>query len=521
MPAVGGDETWSRPFERRYPVTSQALEIERKYELDAAVPLADLLTDLPGVAAVDGPHVHELDAVYYDTPDLRLARSKATLRRRTGGTDAGWHLKLPAGGQGERLEHRLPPGRAGRAVPAALVDLTLARTRGVRPAPVVRLRTTRTQWNLLDPDGAVLAELASDDVTAQTMGESSTISAWHEVEVELATGGRALLDAVEQRLSEVGARPSGSASKLSRALAERLAEVTPPAPELRSGSAGAVVLVHLRAQVDAITDQDPALRRDEPDSVHRLRVAARRARATLQSCRRVLDRERTDALVRELRWLGRVLAPARDAEVQRGRLLEQLGALPDELVVGPVVSRVDSHFLREYTEAREAALVQLRGARYLALLDALHELLAEPPLTRAGRRSARAVLPGEVRRAQRRVRRALAGEWSDHALHEARKAAKRARYVAELTAPVVGRRARRSAKRLKAVQTLLGHHQDSVVAAAVLRELGMRSHLDGENGFTPGVLLGRELVAAERLREELPAVWQRADARRTRAWQKR
>lgn len=502
-------------------VTSQALEIERKYELDGVLPELSF-DDLPGVAAVDGPQVHELDAVYYDTDDLRLARARVTLRRRTGGTDAGWHLKLPGGAPGERLEHRLPPGRSGRTVPAPLVDLTLARTRGATLRPVVRLRTTRHQRNLVDADGAVLAELASDDVTAQTMGASSTVTAWHELEVELVGGDAELLDAMERRLFAVGARPSASASKLGRALADQLSAVAAPAP-LPPGSAAAAVLGYLGDQVERLADRDPAVRKDEPGAVHDLRVAARRARSTLRACRRVLDRERTAEVAAELKWLGRVLAPARDAEVRRSRLLGQLADLPDELVVGPAVSRVDSHFLREYTDAHQAALLALRGPRYLALLDALHALLADPPLAPRALSSARKVLPGEVRRAQRRVRRALASSsalpsLSDEALHEARKAAKRARYAAELAVPRLGEPARRSARRLKAVQRVLGEHQDRVVARAVLRDLGMRANLDGENGFTYGVLLGRELVLAEHVRSQVSAVWQRADSRKARRW---
>ncbi len=534
---------------------TQALEIERKYDLDGSVDLP--LDGLPGVASVAGPRHHDLEAVYYDTADLRLAGAGVTLRRRTGGTDAGWHLKLPAGAPGERVEHRLPPGR-GRTVPKELVDLTLARTRGMPLGPVARLRTARTQWDLVGDDGAVLAEVVSDEVSAQTMGESTTMTAWHELEVELAGGRRDLLDAVEARLRDAGARPSDSTSKLGRVLADQLAAAASDGSSSVSSSAGAVprsaadaVLGYLRTQLEEITRRDPLVRKDEPDSVHRMRIAARRARSTLQSFRGVLDRERTADLVGELKWLGAVLAGARDAEVQRGRLATRLRALPSELVVGPVVSRVDAHFFREYTRAHETVVVELRGQRYLALLDALHELLADPPLTPRATKRAKAVLPGEVARAQRRVRRALDrydalggsaqdtgsagdaqdtgseaaalgaapdGDARDTALHDARKAAKRARYAAEAAATALDKPAHRSAKRLKAVQGLLGDFQDAVVARAVLRDLGMRAHIDGENAFTHGVLLGREIERADALRARLPQVWHRADSGKARRW---
>jgi CHAD domain-containing protein len=510
-------------------MVTETLEVERKY--DADIPVEPSLDGLSGVSAIDGPQRHSLEAVYFDTDDLRLARAGITLRMRTGGDDAGWHLKLPTGAVGARIEVRLPPERSATAVPEELVELTLSRTRGARLRPVGRLRTARTRWRLLDGDGGVLAEVVSDEVTGETVGasgdESAALTHWHEFEVELVHGTDDLLDAIGARLSESGARPSASVSKLGRLLGDRLAEANPPVRPRKKGepSAGDAVLDYFRTQVEAIVRYDPSVRRDEPDAVHQMRVAARRARSTLQAFRRVLDRERTADLISELRWLGTVLAEARDTEVQRDALLERLRSLPVELVVGPVVSRVDSHFFRVHVKAREAMLAQLRGPRYLALLEALHALLDDPPLTGQGERRAGTVLPGQVRRAQRRVRRAIdryradpAGPGRDIALHDARKAAKRARYTAEAATPMIGKPAKRTAKRLKAVQSLLGDYQDGVVARGVLRDLGMRAHLAGENGFSYGLLLGQELDRAARLRDELPQVWRRAETAKACRW---
>src|SRR5215467_16034087 len=100
------------------------LETERKYEAGADAVLPDL-AGLPGVAATSGPQEFQLDADYFDTADLRLLRAGITLRRRRGGHDAGWHLKLPAGPH-TRREIRLPLGRAGGRVPAELASLVKA-----------------------------------------------------------------------------------------------------------------------------------------------------------------------------------------------------------------------------------------------------------------------------------------------------------------------------------------------------------------------------------------------------------
>src|SRR5690349_9165084 len=145
-------------------MTDGHLEVERKFDVDDGFALPDL-SGVDGVAAADPPVEHALEAVYHDTADLRLARARVTLRRRTGGTDAGWHLKLPAAA-GARQEVREPLGRAVKTPPKALRDLLLGITRGAPTAPVTTLRTRRLATVLRDADGRALAEIADDSVQA-------------------------------------------------------------------------------------------------------------------------------------------------------------------------------------------------------------------------------------------------------------------------------------------------------------------------------------------------------------------
>ena len=83
-------------------VATVVRETEQKYDLDAggsaALDAMQARTGTAGVAACSRPGEQLLDAVYYDTADLRLIRAGVTLRR-TGGQDAGWHLRLPAGAE--------------------------------------------------------------------------------------------------------------------------------------------------------------------------------------------------------------------------------------------------------------------------------------------------------------------------------------------------------------------------------------------------------------------------------------
>ncbi|MER5706472.1 CYTH and CHAD domain-containing protein [Streptomyces sp. NPDC002122] len=519
-------------------------EVERKYEATGETRLPDL-TRVPGVSAVVDRGVVELDAVYYDTPDLRLAADALTLRRRTGGEDEGWHLKFPVA-SGIRDEIRAP---LADTLPGELAGLLRSRTRDAEVVPVVRLRSARDVRHLVDAKGGLLAELSVDTVRAERLlggapgrapggAFGGAEAAWTEIEVELADAeagtdaGTALLDAVEKRFKKAGIRPSASASKLARALAETETETAPhapvttpaPGPDLAPGTAGHAVLAYVREQVDAIVALDPAVRRDLPDAVHQLRVACRRLRSALRSYRKVLDRDVTEPVGAELKWLAGELGAARDQEVLTERLRGRIDALPRALRLGPVRGRLRSWAAVRARGGRRRTLAALDSARYLALLDTLDELLADPPLRKAAARDARTVLARAVlkdhARLAARVDRALAldpGQDRDLALHAARKAAKRARYAAEAAAPALGKPARRLAKRVKSVQSLLGEHQDGVVAREALRELATQAHAAGESAFTWGLLHGREDAEAAAGERDLPAAWARAAAPEIRA----
>ncbi len=472
------------------------VETERKYDAGASATLPALRT-IPGVTEVAGPRAERLEAVYFDTADLRLARYGATLRRRTGGSDAGWHLKVPSGPD-SRTELRLPlddrPEGATNAPPDELADLTFGMTRGSEIRPVARIRTERQVWELLDGSGEAIAELTDDRVDARLLGESATVDRWREVEVELTGAGTpAVLDKTEKVLRKAGIRPAAHGSKLARVLP------APTTPKTDGKSAGAVVLAYLRTQVDAIVTQDLRVRRDAPDAVHQMRVAARRLRSALRSYKKLL--RGTKPLADELRWLGRKLAEARDLEVQSGHFHAEIDALPAELVVGPVSARLTRHYGPAAAEARRTVLKALADRRYRRLLDTLDRLVVDPPFTGRANRKAAKELPKHARRTYRRTARRRA---SGAPLHEVRKAAKRYRYALEVAAPDSPAR-----KHAKALTKVLGKHQDGVVARPVLRDLGMKAHLAGENGFTYGLLHEREQARCDAAERAYPKAWKK------------
>lgn len=490
-------------------------EIERKYESDDSG-LPDL-TAVAGVATVIDKGVMSLDAVYYDTADERLAAAELTLRRRTGGSDAGWHLKVPVA-PGVRDEIREP---LSDTLPRTLAGLVRARVREAELAPVVRLRSDRDVRHLVDAQGGLLAEVSVDAVRAERLTEGGGTAQWTEIEVELADGGDPVfLDKVEKRLRKAGVRPSSSSSKLARALREtapgsakkkRKASATAPRDPV---TAGDHVLAYVRAQRDAILELDPAVRQDAYDSVHRMRVATRRLRSTFRSFGKVLDRAATDPIGEELRWLAGELGVDRDREVMTERLTAVLGELPRTLISGPVRTRLRTWANARRGGSRRRLIGVLDSRRYLALLDTLDALIAEPPLLKDAAGKPEKAVAKAVRKDFGKVSALVAealeappGADRDLALHEARKKAKRTRYAAEAATPALGASARALAKSMKSLTSLLGEHQDSVMVRVTLRELSAVAHAAGESSFTYGVLYGREEQRAAGVEAALPEAW--------------
>ena len=507
------------------PTVVTSVEIERKYDVDAEVTRPEL-ADVLGVAAVSPPERYHLEATYYDTADLRLRSARVTLRHRTGGRDAGWHLKLPAGSDREELTVQAPAD----AVPETLRTLVLVWVRNAELLPVARLATERVVQQLLDDHGQPLVELADDNVTAARLPDGQELR-WREWEAELISGDRALLDSVQERLLAVGASRSRSGSKVARVLPDPTA-AEPESPwwakprgHRSEPTAAAVVHAHLSEQVAELQTRDPQARRDLPDAVHKMRVATRRLRSALATFRPLLDSERTDPLRDELRWLAGVLGQVRDAEVMHARLLRLVAAEPPDLVLGKVAERISSALRSQHAEAHARLLRELESDRYLRLLDALDGLVATPPFRNRAQGPAPRVLAHAMRRTWRRLDRRMdqadrcpPGPAQQELLHEVRKDAKRARYAAEALTPVFEDPARKFAKAMEELQESLGDLQDSVTTRDALRALGARGHLAGVNGFTYGRLHALEQARAEATGEQWSRQRARVSTRRLRRW---
>lgn len=469
------------------------VELETKFDVveDTVSPSFD---GLAAVARTDRLPTQHLEALYYDTPNLDLAVNRITLRRRTGGEDAGWHLKLPAGKA--RTEIRIPLGPEVGPVPDELRDVVLAIVRDRPLVPVARLATSRDVTVLYGGD-APLAEFCDDRVNAQRIdpvdGSTAAEQHWREWELEFigagADDGTDTLGRLANRLFDAGAVPAGHGSKLAKVLGEAVPQLpAPPSDPVHR----AVV-----EQVAKLLETDRDVRADVEDAVHQMRVTIRQIRSLLQASEEAFGLTDDATILAELRELAGVLGVARDAEVLAQRYQEALDALTPELVRGPVRERLVNGAWRRYRAGLNRSVKAMSSPRYFRLLDALDAVVMNPPAAPDDDHPPATVATG-YKRVRRRAAEAV-GQDHDHddALHRVRKAAKRLRYLAAATG------ATEVSARAKVIQSLLGDHQDSVVSRGHLLRESAAAQAAGEDTFTYGVLFWQETELAQRCGDQL------------------
>ncbi|WP_068277778.1 CYTH and CHAD domain-containing protein [Aldersonia kunmingensis] len=463
---------------------AEYLEREDKYDVDADFAVPDLTAV---VAGTHGEAVHvRLENTYFDTADGALRARGLLLRRRIGGSDEGWQLKVPEGNA--RVELQEPLGD-GEQIPAALLDVV----EGVRLRqplePVVRMTTERGIDRILGADGDLLLEVADDRVEAEDLRSGGASLRWREVEVELAAAAPTVLDDVRESMLAAGAEVSSASSKLVKVLGSTNGSFD-------GARAARALAEYISTQAEEILRGDVALRRGI-DPIHKTRVAIRRLRSTMRVFGDLLDAPAD--FEQELKLFAGLLGEVRDRQVQRAHFADDIAALPPEHVLGSVAADLDAHLLGEQLRAREVVTKAMTTARYTALLEVVTAWAAQPPIAAGvGGKKLRAAVSKATRKADKRLAAALKSD-DDEALHSARKSAKRARYAAELGDGLLGnKKAKRLVKRYKKIQTHLGDHQDSVVAAETLWRAATRSaDAGGANGFTYGLLFAREQARAD------------------------
>ncbi|GAA1719175.1 CYTH and CHAD domain-containing protein [Propioniferax innocua] len=463
----------------------RALEVERKYALPEGVEMPDLRE----LGSISEPRTDTLVADYHDTAELTLSAARTTLRHRSGGADAGWHLKTRAKGDA-RHEVRLPGTR--RHVPAELRAevAEVLQTRAL--LPVVRLITTRTTTELLDDAGVARAEIVFDEVDGRVLrpGVNRHVQ-WVEAEVELVGDEPEETFAdVEKVLFGAGLQRSPWASKLAHVL-----DGVEPAtrPDMDAPAIRAVAWV-MGTHVGRLQSLETGVWEDAPDAVHQARVAARRMRSILQIFGSVFERDRQRALRQELRWAGAMLGGARDAEVLIEEFSNLLDGLDSDQIVGPVHDRIMDGLRARHGDAHTEVRGELTGERWDGLLAELAEFVADPP---SGKRSGRAddvlvaLAQKSVNRVQERFETAKADPEEDENWHDVRKAAKAARYAYELLAELGHESAEDERRKWKAVASTLGEMQDARLLADELEVFEQQARDAGEPLETYRTLAGR------------------------------
>ena len=424
-------------------------------------------------------------STYHDASDLRLARHGITLRRRVENGTGLWQLKIPHGAARFELEVPGPDD----APPEELTALLVAHLRGDPLDRVARLRTRRRS---VRRDGA---EIVEDAVSV--FDGRKVVLRFREVEVELLDGNERSLRRLERLLRKAGAEPGELTPKLYRALDLTLEDE----PELPADAAPREALGRaLAEQRRALLDHDPGTRLGaDPEDLHQMRVATRRARAFLRAAKELVEPEWADGLRAELGWLGSMLGPARDADVLFERMTDAVAALGAHETAAEGLLRA---LEKERSRARRAAVAALSRKRYFQLLDRL-AAAAEPPLVDDSGVSLADLWWKEFRRT-RKVFDGLDKTSADDELHAARIRVKRARYAAELASHELGTPGARFVDAAKTLQDVLGEHQDSVVAEEWIVRWGDASPAAGD---VVQRLVERERRRRKKARRAWPEAW--------------
>jgi CHAD domain-containing protein len=243
-------------------------------------------------------------------------------------------------------------------------------------------------------------------------------------------------------------------------------------------------------------------------------VATRRLRSDLRTFRDLLDPEWALPLREELRWLGGALGEARDADVLLERLQSRAGSIP--ATEAPGVAQVIDALAQRRKEAHASLLECLRTERYVVLLDRVVDAARAPAMADGADTSLRSVLSGLLDRPWGHLRSAVKDAGTrptDEQLHAIRIRAKRVRYAAEAVAPMLGKPTKRFAEAAADLQTILGEHNDAVVAEAWLRSWAADGR-SGDAAFAAGMLAGIERAAAQTARDRWRKAWKAVAAAR-------
>jgi triphosphatase len=492
-------------------------EIEWQLEAVELALVENWLKEHPSAAGVDivPATASELSDVYYDTQDWRLYRAGYALRvRNTDGQSAEATMKalVPAeGGLRRRREISEPiesvetlkviPGPVGERVRrlAGTADLrplfevhthrhTYAlRTGTPSSGEIVEDTSGNIRQQNSEQDAIVVAEIALDESEIFANGGAST----HLSRVEVEVGSDVAIhdgvgDFVEVLREALNLRPTRTSKfRTGLSVAGLNPEVDPdlgPTEIDASLSAGEVAFAILRRHFAAMLAHEPGVRLGEdPEELHDMRVATRRLRAALKLYSDVLPK-RSERYERDLRWVAGALGEVRDLDVHLQRLSEEASAN------GEVLEEIVALLRERRVEARRRMLEALDSNRYERLLASFSGTLRRgrsPTPTAPVLEAAPDLLRDRYKKVRKRANTLREDSPPEH-FHELRKKGKRLRYALEPLQEIYGKPAQKMVKLLKEIQDDLGDHQDLIVAAGLMEELGVAGDRPPQAVFSMG-----------------------------------
>ena len=476
-------------------------EIEWQFDADDLRPVEDWLGRFdPGSSGlVVAPETTlEITDTYYDTADWRFYRAGYALRVRStnGEVEATMKSLTPAEGSlrrrreiSEPLEDDKPATLKQTEGPVGGRSRALVGGREMRP--LFRLETSRKGFGLLSEDSTdrnVRIGEISLDASQIPLGQEPTSMTRIEIEAEIGKAPTPQLQGfVEEMQSALELAPASTSKYETGLYASGLnpegdAALGPTCVDA-SMSLGEVAFAVLRAQFAQMRSHEPGTRLgDDPEELHDMRVPTRRMRAAIKVFRGALP-ERAGWFGEELRWVAHALGDVRDLDVQIERFQAWKREADEE--GSRFLDRILSITRKRRAEARKNMLEVLDSERYERLESSFAEMLRRGPGTGLeleqanGREMAdepiTAAAPALILRRYRKWRKAakrLVENSSPEDFHNVRKKGKRLRYTLEFVSEVYGKPAQKLIKPLKALQDDLGDHQDAIVAAGYLKELG-------------------------------------------------
>lgn len=480
---------------------NSAIKLTVEREVKLAIGDHFRLPELPGTPL---PR-RRLTSTYYDTSQYDLAHVGITLRHRVERGKQAWQLKLAL--MKDRQEIELVDRQS--VPPTLFRDLLFLHLGQKQLMPVATLRVWRTGVRVR-MDNILVADVTLDHVSV--MKDGTVLQRFRELEIEQVNGKNGALPDIEQQLRRAGAEDHDGRPKLVRALS-----LVAPGPEPPLAS-DAPVMDHVKwvlaRHVRWLIAHDPGARLGrEPESLHQMRVATRQLRAVLRAARPLLFLEWADSLRDELRWLGQLLGPARDLDVQLAYFREESATL-DARDRRPLTQFI-AHLETQRNTVQESLLNELKSERYLDLIRRLQQAPHDPTIVESTV-TLRDLAKQEFTKLRNAIRQA--GDSPNNAkIHKTRIRTKRARYAAELAEPTVGKPATRFINKARAVQDVLGMHQDAIQAEAHIRTF-LKHSTSTRAAFAAGRMVERQRRRQEKARRKMARLLRSLIKRGEKAW---